>query len=216
MNLLVLLLTLTTSTLVLRSGDRIKVDGPVREEGGVITFRSNGLLYSLPADEVDVEATQAADEAPPAPKVEPAKKKLRLSEEERRRLLENLEQNHGGTPPAQSAPVLYPAPTRAEIADQTGEEWSWRNQARAHEEAVRRATEELNLLESRAAQLQAEIQGFFALGYQPRQFTYQTTQLARTLERIPAARLEVERAQRALAQFRDDARRQDVMPGWLR
>jgi len=37
-----------------------------------------------------------------------------------------------------------------------------------------------------------------------------------TLDQIPAAELEVTRAERANAQFRDDARKQGILPGWLR
>ena len=55
-----LLLLITTSTLVLRSGDRITVEGAVREDNGVITFRSNGQLYSMPLLEVvRIEATDS-------------------------------------------------------------------------------------------------------------------------------------------------------------
>src|SRR5215213_7674035 len=93
MNTLLLLLTLTTSTLVLRSGDRIAVEGTLREVDGVYTFRSGGLLYSLPAAEVlrVEDAAQAAEQKPV--------KKLRLSDEERKRLLEELARNHEGTEP---------------------------------------------------------------------------------------------------------------------
>ena len=87
---------------------------------------------------------------------------------------------------------------------------------RAYEEGVRRAQENLQLLLDRAEQLENEIRGFLSLGYTPRQFTYQTTILASVREQIPHAELQVQRAQRALEQFREDARRQGVMPGWLR
>ena len=43
------------------------------------------------------------------------------------------------------------------------------------------------------------------------------TPARRTLEEIfPAADVDVQRAQRAYDQFREDARRQGVLPGWLR
>ena len=100
--------------------------------------------------------------------------------------------------------------------DPPGDEWSWRRQARSYEEDVRRAKEDLELLETRAEELRGQIQSLFALGYQPRQFTYQSTQLARLEERLPAARLGVTRAERAWQQFREDARKQDIPPGWLR
>jgi len=222
MNTLLLLLTVA-STLVLRSGDRIAVEGPVREEKGVVTFRSAGVLYSMPASEIErIEPVQPAPETPSkaaeleGPKTLP--KKLALSEEEKKRRLKELEQNHAGKPAPPTTPIeqQYPPPTRGEVEQQKRDEWDWRREARSYEEAVRRAQEELYLLESRVAELQDQINALFALGYKPRQFTYQTTQLVKTREQIPYARLEVERAQRALEQFRDDARRQGIMPGWLR
>ena len=208
MNALLLLLTLTTSTLVLRSGDRIAVEGTPRETKGVYTFRSGGLLYSLPASEV-----LRVEEAPQASSDKPVKK-LRLPEEERKRLLEELQKNHEGTAPAPPQTFVPEAP-RA-IAEPHGDEHEWRARAREHEEHMRRAQEELELLETRVEELRAQIASFVSLGYQPRQFTYQSTQLAQTIEQIPYAKLEVTRAERAWQQFKEDARKAGVMPGWLR
>ena len=208
MNALLLLLTLTTSTLVLRSGDRISVEGSLREANGVYTFRSGGLLYSLPVSEV----LRVED----APRAEPEKpvKKLRVSEEERKRLLAELEKNHAGTappPPQKFVPEAEPA-----VVEPEGDEHEWRARARQHEENIRRAQEELALLETRIEELRAQIHSFVSLGFQPRQFTYQTTQLVRAQEQLPYARLEVTRAERAWLQFKEDARRAGVLPGWLR
>jgi hypothetical protein len=216
-----LLVLALTSTIVLRSGDLIVVGGPVQRENGVVTFRSDGLLYSLPASEV-----VAIEGAPPEAQggrpegqlsTGAAVRKLAVSEEERKRLIAELEQNHSGTP-AQPQKNLEsrPAPTPSEQRQQSQEEWSWRRQARAHEEAVVRAKENLQLLESRVEDLRAKIRSLVVLGFRPRQFTYDSTQLERTLRQIPAAELEVTRAERAFAQFREDARRQGVLPGWLR
>lgn len=204
--LLLLLLTLTTSTLVLRSGDRIRIEGGLREANGVYTFRSGGSLYSLPASEV------VRIEEPARVTVEKPVRKLRVSEEERKRLLAELEKNHAGTPPP-PPPQLTVTESAPEPA---GDEHEWRARAREHEENIRRAQEELALLEARVEELRAQIHSFISLGYQPRQFTYQTTQLAYAMERIPYAKLEVSRAERAWQQFKDDARKAGVMPGWLR
>jgi chromosome segregation ATPase len=212
MNALILLLTLT-STIVLRSGDRIAAEGAVREEKGVVIFRSNGVIYSMPASEVErIDKQQTANE--PQTKV----RRLAVSDEERRRLLAELEKNHSGLAqtPLPLPKEIPPPPSREEAADQRREENEWRREARAHEESVRRANEELDLLEKRADELRSQIHGFISLGYIPRQFTYQTTQLERVLAQIPYAELEVTRALRAYHQFREDARRQGVMPGWLR
>ncbi|HYU24176.1 MAG TPA: hypothetical protein VEO74_03155, partial [Thermoanaerobaculia bacterium] len=62
----------------------------------------------------------------------------------------------------------------------------------------------------------AHIAGLLSLGYKPRQFTYDSTQLEATLAQIPRAELDVERAERAYAQFKENARRQGILPGWLR
>lgn len=230
MNALVLFLVLTTSTLVLRSGDRIDVDGAVREKDGVITFRSHGALYSLPLDEVDIDATnrvvdvrEAADAPPRVERVrslpdEPAARRIAVTAERKKQLLEELERNHGGTPaPRQpSLERMPPLKTAEQEADEKREEWSWRREARTYEDALTRAKEELALLESRVEQLRAQILSFVSLGYKPEQFTYQSTQLERTLSQIPRAQLEVQRAQRDLERFREDARKQGVLPGWIR
>lgn len=194
-------------TLVLVSGDRIAVEGEPREDDGVVVFRSGGLLYSVPAEEV-----AAIEETPAAAQPKPTRR-LIVSEEKRRRLIEELERNHSG-PPATIPPVPKVPPS--EPAHPPEDEPLWRSRARAHEEAILRARENVALLEARAEELQAQIHAFVTLGFKPREFTYQTTQLARTLERIPYAKLEVERAERAWRQFREDARRAGVMPGWLR
>jgi chromosome segregation ATPase len=212
MNALVLLLAMT-STLILHSGDRIVAEGAVTEKDGVVMFRSGGVLYSMPAVEIAriEKQDEAKREAPPV-------RKLRVSEQERKRLLAELEKNHSGTPPAKQ-PIVEKAPsapTREDVADQKREEAQWRREARAYEEAVLRTREDLQLLHSRIDQLRAKIQSLVSLGYQPRQFTYDTAQLELTLQRIPAAELEVARAQRAYEQFREDARKEGVPPGWLR
>ena len=203
------LILLLTTTLVLRSGDRIEVHGPVKEENGVVTFRMNGLLYSLPASEIVSRAAAPADEAPETKAV----RRLAVSAAERDRRIRELEQNRAGVPaPPEQLRMTLPPPPR----ETKHEERYWRAQAREHEEVLRRAQEDLALLETRLEELKSQIRAFVSLGYKPVQFTYQSTQLVRTEERLPAAQLEVTRAERALAQFREDARREGVLPGWLR
>ncbi len=215
--LTVLALPPQTQTLILRTGTHIAVDGPITEKDGRIVFRSKGgQLYSLPIDEVDAEATKAlALQPPPAP--DDGKKKLKVSAAERERLLKELATNHSGTPGAiPQPPAAPPAPSKEETAEQTREEWQWRREARAYDEAVTRAKENLALLEQRAAKLQDEIRSLVILGYKPKQFSYQTTELQTCTDQIPYARLEVKRAERAREEFREDARRQGILPGWLR
>jgi hypothetical protein len=223
MNALLLLLSVTT-TLVLHSGDRIPVEGQPVEKDGVIMFRTGGLLYSMPATEVQrIESEPPADNSAKATAEKTAEKKdtprrKPVSEEERKRLLAELEKNHGGTPPppGQAPPRLDPPPTREEVKETKSEESQWRREARFHEEAVRRAQEDLFLLEARIEDFRNKIQTLTSLGYKPHQFTYDTTQLQHAIDQLPSARLEITRAVRANEQFREDARREGVMPGWLR
>ena len=198
-----------TTTLILRNGTQFEVDGPIREEGGRIIFRS-GTLYSIPLDEVDLDATRAAVTKTVLVMNGPDRK-LKVSPAERDRLLRELEQNHSGGPVAAFEKV---AESREPASN--GDEWSWRNAARGHEEAILRAKENVALLRDRAELLKHQIEQFFALGYRANQFTYQSNELQLTLDQIPAAELEVTRAERVYAQFREDARKQGILPGWLR
>jgi hypothetical protein len=212
--LLLTALTIPTPTLVLRNGAHISVDGSVRQEEGRVVFRSGGVLYSLPATEVDFEATRTAGVYVTLVRGDDDRMKLKVSREERDRLLRELEQNHNGTP-ANPAGLRVPPPSPDTVAN-SSDEWSWRRNARAHEEAVRRANEELQMLYDRIDGLKQRIRSLAAQGFKPNQFTYETSELQLTYDSIPRAQLEVERAQRDLEQFRDDARRLGVMPGWLR
>jgi hypothetical protein len=200
-----------TTTLILRNGTRFDVEGPIREERGRIIFRS-GTLYSIPVAEVDMDATRAAVTKTVLATVD-QDRKLKVSAAERDRLLRELEQNHSGGPV--QALNLEKVVEPREAPDK-GDEWSWRSAARAHEEAIRRAKENVALLRDRAELLKRQIEQFVALGYRSHQFTYQSSELQVTLDQIPAAELEITRAERANAQFRDDARKQGIMPGWLR
>ncbi|HVE73398.1 MAG TPA: hypothetical protein VNI54_18660 [Thermoanaerobaculia bacterium] len=196
-------------TLILQSGDRIAIEGTVREENGSLIFRSGNLLYSVPVSEVArVEETGSAPREEEKPTM-----RLRVSEERLKELIEELEKNHSGTPPP-PPPTAKPAEPPAKVEPQ--DEATWRVQARTHQENVRRAREDLALLQARGEQLENEIRSLLSLGFNPRDFTYQTNQLTRTRERIPLAELEVTRAQRAFEQFREEARRAGVLPGWLR
>jgi hypothetical protein len=202
-----------TTTLILRDGTHFDVDGPIREEQARIIFRTAGRLYSIPISDVDREATRAAV-TKPIVVANDTDRRLRVSAVERDRLLRELEQNHSGKA-SDSRFDRLPEP-RQPLDAPNGDEWSWRGAARAHEEAIRRAKEDLELLRSRGDTLKRQIQQFFALGYRANQFTYQTSELQVTLDQLPAAELEVTRAQRANDQFREDARRQGITPGWLR
>jgi hypothetical protein len=213
-------LTLPSNVLVLRSGQRIDID-TAREDNGRIVFRAaSGGLYSLPIEEIAPIATDIAPAtravAPVAAEPESplAGKKLKVTADERKRLIAALEQNHSGEPVPVRAITLPPPPPPLE--QQTEEEWSWRRRARSFEEMVRQAKENRDLLVSRADALRSHILSLLSLGYKARQFTYDTTQLQLAIEQIPQANLEVVRAERAFSEFREEARQRDIMPGWVR
>ncbi|MGZ8867263.1 MAG: hypothetical protein ACXW2P_02890 [Thermoanaerobaculia bacterium] len=213
-----LLMLVVSATLILRTGERIDVTGPIREVDGQVIFRvPGGTLYSLPASEIDQEGTRALEEAR-RKAADPAPRKLKVTPEERDRLLADLAKNRNGQQPEPQRSLTQPppAPSRAEQAAERDAEWEWRQRARTYEEDIRRAEEELQLLRNRIDELESEIRGLVSLGYAPRQFSYQTTVLVTTKEQIPAAELAVTQARRAYDQFREDARRAGVMPGWLR
>ncbi|HEX6179370.1 MAG TPA: hypothetical protein VF057_13490, partial [Thermoanaerobaculia bacterium] len=171
---------LVVSTLVLVTGERIDVAGPIQDDGNRLVFRTTGgTLYSLAVDEVDLAATRRLEEQR-RKAAAPAAKKLKVTPEERDRLLAELAKNHEGQAPdpQQMLESPPPAPTARERAAEQDDEWRWRREMRAYEEGVRRAQENLQLLLDRAEQLENEIRGFLSLGYTPRQFTYQTTILA--------------------------------------
>jgi len=202
---------LLLTTLILRGGERINVEGAVTENAGRVVFRAAGTLYSLPADEIDRETTRAAAAAPP-PAGDDGKKKLKVSADERNRLLRDLENNHDGVP----VPQEQVRSTLPPAKDQSEEEWHWRRESHAREESVQRAKENLTLLVERLERLQGEIRGLLGLGFKPNQFSLQTTQLQDTRDQIPYAQLAVTRAERELEEFREEARQRGIMPGWLR
>ena len=206
-------LSLPTTSIVLRSGERIEVDGPIRQEEGRVIFRADGVLYSIPLPEVDLDVTRAATENVTVVRGD-ERMRIKKSKEERNRLLRELEKNHSGTA-APPRPAERPSRVEAEPASNR-DEWSWRQAARSYEDALRQSQEELQLLTDRVEKLRYEISTFVSLGYRPSQFSYQTSELQIAIDSVPRAELQVARARRALDQFRDDARRQGVMPGWLR
>ncbi|HSP35644.1 MAG TPA: hypothetical protein VLU46_15135 [Thermoanaerobaculia bacterium] len=215
-----LLFALLLNTLVLKSGDRIAIDGPVQKSNGVIVFRVvDGGLYSIPESEVDAEATRAANQnGGTEPQALP--KKLKVSNQERDRLIRELEQNHSGTPPRPlRAETEAQASSREESqasADKSADEARWRTAARAKENAVAEAKENVARLRERADQLRAEIRTLLGMGQSPDNFSNLTMQLGDVESQISYAEAAVDRAQRDYDDFKEDARRQGILPGWLR
>lgn len=231
-----------TDTITLRSGERIPVSGDVTLDGNRAVFRgTEGTLFSIPVDEIDIAATETPGERVPAQArgrtaaedqvleelIRAAEKKslssrgLVVSDEEKQRLLEELRKSRGTPEPPRPYVPIYAADSVAPVSEKAAtarhaDEWYWRERARGYEEQVRRRREDLQMLIDKERNLSDEILGLLSLGYNGDQFSYQVLSLARTRDRIPQARLELERAERALSQFKDDARRQGILPGWLR
>jgi hypothetical protein len=231
-------LSVSTTTLVLRDGTRIEISGPIEIDRGRLIFtKPDGKLYSLPVDELDEEATRNApivvkpdedeltDEAPRLGDIG----KLKGTPEEQEKLLREIEKNHTGTPgtppPATKPATKKGSPQSATAGAEAGseidvkaanDEGYWRERARYYRENLLRAQEELELLLRRKHQLEEQILNFVSLGYKGNQFTYQTSEFERVNREIERARMEIVREQRALDQFLDDARKANVLPGWLR
>ena len=213
--LLLTALTIQTNTLVLRTGQRIAVDGGTATvKDGRVLFHSAGALYSVIMDEVDFNATSQAETPAVVEQQRPGR--LRVSAEEKQRLLKELEDNHSGSAGLPAKLILPPGPSPEQMDQESQDEWSWRKQAHAWEESIRQAQDHLDLLRDKVAALQGHISGLLSLGYRPVQFSWDTTVLAYTREQIPYAEQNVQTIQRQYDQWREDARRMGVMPGWLR
>jgi hypothetical protein len=216
--------------LLLRDGSRIETLGSIDRQGSRLTFRNRaGVLYSIPASEVEREITAEQTGTSSTmivmsgePEVPAGKPKLtevvRGKLNDKDNLLHMIEQNHAGTaaPPAAWEKPPLPFEAVASAVQRNPDEWAWRREARSYQEALRRACEDLAMLQTREKKLEDEILTLVSLRYRARQFSYQSSELVHVREQIEPAKLEVTRAQRALDEFMDDARRQDILPGWLR
>jgi hypothetical protein len=212
--------------LVLRSGVTIPVSGRITEVGQTLIFRSNGTLYSIRNSEVDFELTNRLAEESLRPKKEESNvAALKVSAEERDRLLKELEKSRAAAPSIASLAQQRPTPPatrelvvpeRRAAADTKDEERYWRHRSKSYEENLRQRQEDLDFLRKKEQRLEDDILGFLSLGYKPNQFSYQVRELERAREDQERAELELRRAQRQLEEFQDEARREGILPGWLR
>lgn len=225
--LLAVTLISSPEALVLRSGERIAVDGNVSLAAGSYVFRSGGTLYSLPEREVDVEATnrvEASRRAALEHDRSTGPVKMRATPEQREKIFEKLNNTATSSSPAPrqpAAPSLPPVPQppprdEPSPAEQKQEERYWREESRRHHQDVERWREELAFLERREQKLEDEILMLMNLGYKSREFSREVLQLELTREGQERAQMELARAERALQQFLTDARREGILPGWLR
>ena len=218
-------LLLLAATLVLRSGDRLPLDAPAKQANGKVTFRSGGTLYSLPAEEVarieeDTKSTTGNTKwrtgNPACPdrqdclsSTQPAVR-LKVSDEERKRLIEKLEKNHSGTAPEPIAALPdEPKTSSAAKADAAN---AYRERERTYEAAIETAKQNLAAAEEQAAALERKIISLIGMGYDPDSFTYDSMQLERARAAIPRARAEIERAEKTFVEFKEAARKSGLRP----
>lgn len=222
-------LTSPVEEIVLRSGTVIAVEELVRVERGRLVFaNSEGTLYSIRLGDVDVDATDArlpANRRPieaspqnPVPVVETVLPvKLPVSEEEKRRILEEMEgRSHTGKA---KAPATAPSTDRADLdVSVKGEtdEWKWRADARRHREAVASARERLDAARKRERELNDLLLFFAGASGDASNYSYLVYQLSDLRSMIPRLEGDLRRAEDAWRLFQDDARRQGILPGWLR
>jgi len=228
---LILLATLLfeqpVKTLVLQSGHRIEIQGDVLKQSDKAVFRNlNGVAYSLPISEIDMDATlgRSTDAKGSAPKAEAAEaaegssKKIKVSEEEKKALLEKLSHNHSGQAPPE--PEAAPArdyassePARAKRGE--GDEDAWRQRARNARENVRAAQDRLQTLEEQEQRLEMQVRTLMGLS-DTEGFATLVRQLEDTRTMAGYAWDNVAAAQRNLHALEEEARVKDILPGWLR
>ena len=212
----------------LTSGETIIVDEEPVIEGRRVIFKVDGRAFSLsrelvesigPADDSDKPAAEApADREPQQLRVD-AERASRLFEALSRPAAEAGAAERGETPPPRPeqnlpAPVTHPPP-RTDVPHEREESY-WRARSRSFHENLIQARETLALLTRRERRLNDEILGMLALGYDESYLGRQAWQLQNTRDDIEFAALEIKRAERALADFQAEARREGVYPGWLR
>lgn len=232
--LAVSLLEVPVVRLILRTGASIPVAGEIRSENEKLIFRTPaGVLYSIPLEEVDLEKTisqgttelkavrldQPSVSGQKAPRKPAAARKLALSEEERKRLLEELSHNREGTPaPVQES--LTPeglekalAENEKERAEREAQAESWRQLGRSARGAIEQATGELRALEDEQERLEEEVNQLVTQDLDP---TGQLLQLDSVRSQITRAREAIVNAESAWVKLQDEARKAGALPGWLR
>ena len=220
----VVLFTGDVTQLVLKSGHKMPIDGPVRVEKGAAVFRhASGVLYSLPLSEIDVAATEEANgltaTAPAEPKAtEESKEKLRLAvtPEQKEKLLRDLEKSRGTPVPQRPLPSAESLVSdEIDVRERDDEEY-WRSESRRLEENLRRRRDDIELQKRRLQRLEDEIRMLVGSGTPTDQFAGNIMQLEDARAALDQAYLDLERAERELGDFRDRARQLGILPGWLR
>lgn len=216
----------TPHTLVLRNGaGTIPIREIVAVRDGRVLYRDrSGVLYSIPAKDVDLDASadsklgSATDETKPSSAKTPRARPLALTPEERERLVREFERTaRPGKPPAPIETADSTTETRPATKKKTshGEEY-WRSRSLRLQASVQRATKALADAKQHEQDLTDQLLFFAGTSGDATKYSYLVKELADTRDRIPRLQKAVESAQSDLEAFMDEARRQNVLPGWLR
>jgi hypothetical protein len=223
-------LTSPVEQIVLRSGAVMNVTEVVRlERGRVIVAGADGALFSIRLSDIDVEATDArlqadgkpdgtrdAPRQPATDEREDLPRKLPVSEDEKRRILAEMEKrSHTGRASPQPTYAEEEPDLKVAVRGKSDEE-EWRRRSRAHRDAVERAQRELDLAIRQERQLNDVVLFLAGRSGDASNYGYLVHQLQDVRSMIPRLRISLEQAERAWQRFQDDARRQGVLPGWLR
>lgn len=195
------------------------------EQNGKAVFRNvNGVAYSLPLTEIDIDATLGKTEvdegaAGKTAENQDSSKKIKVSEEEKKALLEKLSHNHSGQAPP--TPAARPAHERtvAETAPakrNDGDEAAWRQRARTARERVRAAQDRLQTLQDQEQRIEMQVRALMGVASDTEGFASLVRQLEDTRSLVGYARDGVAEAQRELSALQEEARVKDILPGWLR
>ena len=195
-----------------------------RSERLILLKTRAGVVYSIPRESIRSESDGAetatsrkTSVARPQRAGRLPEKKIRVDEEEKKRLLAELEKNHSGkVPPKQSWETAKPvaAAETVEVTERSDETY-WREEARKRTEGVRRAREHYELLTRREQEIEDQVRMLLGRVHNDH-LGHHMIALADTRTMREQARLDIDRAQRDLDALHDDARREGILPGWLR
>lgn len=210
------------TALELRGGEVLISEMPPVRDGTRVIVRMNGRVLSLAAEEVvrsypfrPPDTVASARERPDG-----GLREDRDAVSRRFAALSRPDSRQASAPSHAPPPQLIPAPVtdpgpRADAPPEREESY-WRNRSRVANERVIQAREELKLLVDREQRLNDEMLALLSLGYDESAMGRHAWQLQTTRDSIDYATLEVRRAERALQDFQEEARREGIYPGWLR
>ena len=217
------------SELVLHDGGTIPIREIVVVENDRLLYRDAlGTLYSIPLHEVDLEGTtdphrkpvtrrsqavSTTDRKPPLPA-------LRVSAEEKERILHDLEKNARQAVPLERSTEPQSAKGPLDDLERPTEavedESEWREQARRLRNRIDDSRSSLEEARRRERELNDFI--LFVAGSSGNADGYAryVAELADVRENIPRLETALKRAEEAYSSFTELARRRGILPGWLR